>query len=261
MTPGTAPTRRRILAVAGALLLPRAVRRAAGEAPSYCLTFRSAPPDEGQPSLGAFRQGLRALGYSDEDIEIEERYADGHAERLPDLAADLVRLAPEVIVATGPRGGGCQTGDLDDPDCHVGHRRSDWPGLVASLAHPGGNVTGLAISRSNSGEAAGAAQDRNSQRRAHRHPAQPRQPENILQLPRPRDKRPQPCAPNFSPSKPALPTTSTAPSPRWCASTPMPSSSRAIPSSLWQRARSRDSRPATNCRQSIRPANLWRLAA
>jgi hypothetical protein len=47
----------------------------------------------------AFWEGLRALGYDDQELAIESRWADGHLERLPALAAELVRFAPEVIVA------------------------------------------------------------------------------------------------------------------------------------------------------------------
>jgi putative ABC transport system substrate-binding protein len=47
----------------------------------------------------AFRQGLRTLGYGEQDIAIESRWADGRVERLPELVAELVRLGPEVIVA------------------------------------------------------------------------------------------------------------------------------------------------------------------
>src|SRR5271154_3248138 len=46
-----------------------------------------------------FRQTLGALGYGDDKITIESRFADGHADRLPGLAAELVRLSPDVILA------------------------------------------------------------------------------------------------------------------------------------------------------------------
>ena len=73
--------------------------------------------------LQPFRQGLRALGYIEgQNITIEQRYTQGVAGRLPDLATDLVRRQMDVIVLAS------------DP---VGSR------LVASLARPGGNVTGL----------------------------------------------------------------------------------------------------------------------
>lgn len=98
-----------------------------------------------EPTLGAFRQGLRALGYSDDGIALEERYADGHGERLPDLAADLVHLAPDVIVATGPATvHAAKQATATIPIVMVDIADPVGAGFVASLAHPGGNVTGLA---------------------------------------------------------------------------------------------------------------------
>src|SRR5438552_3035473 len=97
MNPGTSPTRRLVLAAAGSLLLPRAA--GAQMAKRRRIAFLLPGSQESSKSyFGPFQEGLRALGYGDEDIAIESRYADGHLERLPDLAAELVHLAPEVIV-------------------------------------------------------------------------------------------------------------------------------------------------------------------
>jgi putative ABC transport system substrate-binding protein len=96
--------------------------------------------------MEAFRQGLRELGYVEgKNIVIEWRYAEGKTERLPDLAAELVRLNVDVIVTGGPavnRFAKEATATIpvilafdNDP---VGN------GFVASLARPGGNITGLA---------------------------------------------------------------------------------------------------------------------
>ena len=98
------------------------------------------------PLVEAFRQGLRDLGYVEgKSIAIEYRWAEGKNERLPDLAADLVRLKVDVIVAAGP-----------GPSLAAKQAASTIPivapalvdpvgsGLVASLARPGGNLTGLA---------------------------------------------------------------------------------------------------------------------
>ena len=93
----------------------------------------------------AFRQGLRELGYVEgKNIVIEWRYAEGKADRLPGLAAELVRLKVEVIVTGGgasTRAAKTATSTIpivmaQDPD-PVGN------GFVASLARPGGNITGL----------------------------------------------------------------------------------------------------------------------
>ena len=93
----------------------------------------------------AFRQGLRELSYVEgKNIVIEWRYAEGKLDRLPSLAAELVRLKVEVIVTGGPastRPAKEATSTIpivmtQDPD-PVGD------GFVASLARPGGNITGL----------------------------------------------------------------------------------------------------------------------
>jgi ABC-type uncharacterized transport system substrate-binding protein len=93
----------------------------------------------------AFRQGLRELGYVEgKNIVIEELWAEGKADRLPVLVAELVRLKVDVIVSAGPtvtravKEANVTTpvvmGFDDDP---VGS------GFVSSLARPGGNITGL----------------------------------------------------------------------------------------------------------------------
>ncbi len=95
--------------------------------------------------LEAFRQGLRDLGYVEgKNVVIEYRYAEGNIDRLPTLLDELVRLKVDVIVASGPsptRAAKKATATIPivmtwdyDP---VGN------GYVASLARPGGNITGL----------------------------------------------------------------------------------------------------------------------
>jgi putative ABC transport system substrate-binding protein len=101
----------------------------------------------GQPYVETFRQGLRALGHSDDDLAIEVRFAEGHVERLPDVAVELVRTAPEVIV-TGSNAA-AQAAKQATPTIPIVMAGSGDPvgaGIIASLAHPGGNVTGLSSS-------------------------------------------------------------------------------------------------------------------
>lgn len=94
---------------------------------------------------GAFRQGLRELSYVEgKNIVIEWRFADGKLDRLPALATELVRLKVDIIVTSG--GAGTRAAKqatsaipivmTNDPD-PVANR------FVASLSHPGGNITGL----------------------------------------------------------------------------------------------------------------------
>jgi putative ABC transport system substrate-binding protein len=95
----------------------------------------------------AFREGLRELGYREgQNLLVEYRSAEGHYERLPDLAAQLVRLNVDVIVATGtPAPNAAKRATSTIPIIITNHSDPVGSGLVASLARPGGNVTGLSI--------------------------------------------------------------------------------------------------------------------
>ena len=95
--------------------------------------------------IGAFIEGMRALGYTEgRDFEMEYRWAEGYLERLPALAQELIRLEPAVIVVANPQAAVAASdatktipivaATLDNP---VGL------GLIKSDARPGGNVTGL----------------------------------------------------------------------------------------------------------------------
>ena len=95
----------------------------------------------------AFRQRLRELGYVEgKNIVIEYRYAEGKRERLPDLAAELVRLKVDVIVTTGP--GAILAAKKASATIPIVFAAATDPvgtGLVSSLARPGGNITGLSL--------------------------------------------------------------------------------------------------------------------
>ena len=103
-------------------------------------------PSTSPARMEAFRQGLRELGWVEgKNIVIEYRYAEGKFDRLPALAAELVRLKVDVIVTAAP-----------PPTCSAKKATVTIPivmafdddpvgsGFVASLARPGGNITGLA---------------------------------------------------------------------------------------------------------------------
>jgi putative ABC transport system substrate-binding protein len=96
-------------------------------------------------SYQAFRLGLRDLGWVEgKNISIEHRYAEGRHDRLPDLAADLVRLKVEVIVTTATSDAlAAQRATKAIPIVMVAAGNPVANGLVESLARPGGNVTGL----------------------------------------------------------------------------------------------------------------------
>jgi putative ABC transport system substrate-binding protein len=108
--------------------------------------YLSVNPASSESARGdAFRQGLRELGYVEpKNIVIEWRYADGKLDRLPALAAELVRLKVEVIVT----GGSGSTRPANEATNTIPIVMTQDPdpvrnGFVASLARPGGNITGL----------------------------------------------------------------------------------------------------------------------
>jgi putative ABC transport system substrate-binding protein len=99
----------------------------------------------------AFTQGLRERGYVEgQNIALERRYGEGRAERMAEIATELVRMKVDVIVAT-----------TDQPISAVKRQTQSIPivmvnstdpvgtGFVASLAHPGGNITGVSMCHRN----------------------------------------------------------------------------------------------------------------
>jgi putative ABC transport system substrate-binding protein len=101
------------------------------------------PAARNAANLDALRKGLRELGYAEgRNLVIEYRSADGRAERFPDLASELVRLKVDLLVTRGTPGAKAAknaTGTIPVVMAAMG----DPLVVVASLAHPGGNVTGL----------------------------------------------------------------------------------------------------------------------
>ncbi len=94
--------------------------------------------------MEAFLEGMRALGYVEgQHLVLEYRAAAGHYERLPALAAELVQRKPEVIVTQGtPAALAAKDATTTIPIVMVGVGDPVGSGLVASLARPGGNITG-----------------------------------------------------------------------------------------------------------------------
>ena len=95
--------------------------------------------------IDAFRQGLRDLGHVEgKTIVIEQMWADGKLDRLPTLAAELVRLQVDVIVSAGPTVTRvCKETNIATPIVMGFDDDPVASGFVASLARPGGNITGL----------------------------------------------------------------------------------------------------------------------
>ena len=100
-----------------------------------------------QPSTDAFRRGLTDLGYVEgKDIVIEQRFADGKGQRLPTLAAELVRLRVDIIVVGGGNASSAaKNATKTIPIVMATAGDPVGSGLVTSLARPSGNITGLTL--------------------------------------------------------------------------------------------------------------------
>jgi putative ABC transport system substrate-binding protein len=107
----------------------------------------AANDQEWQARLAAFRQALAELGWVEgRNITIEFRHADGHPERLPALAAELVRAQLDVIVTNAAQPiDALRAATTTIPIVMASVGDALGAGYVASLAHPGGNVTGLTL--------------------------------------------------------------------------------------------------------------------
>ena len=109
----------------------------------------SATAERDKAMVAAFRNGLQRLGHVvGKTIVIEQRYAAGRYKKLPGLAAQLVALEVDVLVAAGPAAGYAKKSTAGIP---IVMRTADpvGKGLVESLAHPGGNITGLSTFSAN----------------------------------------------------------------------------------------------------------------
>lgn len=109
---------------------------------------------DGGMRLQAFRDGLRELGYVEgKNLQLEVRWGEGKLERLPALAAELVRLKVDVIVAaSSPAVVAARQATRTIPIVMPTSSDPVGDGLVASLAHPGGNITGLSLMAPELGE-------------------------------------------------------------------------------------------------------------
>jgi putative tryptophan/tyrosine transport system substrate-binding protein len=102
-------------------------------------------PEADAPNLGAFRNGLRALGWEEgRDFIIEGRFAEGNFARLPQLAAHLIRQRVDLILTgSNPGALAAKNATATIPIVMVTTGDPVAAGIVSSLARPGGNVTGV----------------------------------------------------------------------------------------------------------------------
>jgi len=139
--------RRRFLltALAGTLVAPLVAEAQHPEKLYRIGVLERTSPAINATNLDSFRQGLHALGYVDgKSYAIEYRTADGHDERFPGLAVELVRLNVDLILTRGtPAALAAKNATTTIPVVILGVGDPVTQGIVASLAHPGGNVTGL----------------------------------------------------------------------------------------------------------------------
>jgi putative ABC transport system substrate-binding protein len=142
-----------MLALIGAIALPAA---SFAQQPRVArLGFLHAASAQGtEAQLQAFRDGMRELGYVEgKNFQLEVRWGEGKLERLPALAAELVQLKVDVIVAaSSPSVAAARKATQTIPIVMPVSSDPVGDGLVASLAHPGGNITGLSMMSPEVGE-------------------------------------------------------------------------------------------------------------
>jgi putative tryptophan/tyrosine transport system substrate-binding protein len=108
--------------------------------------LNSRGPGDDPHLIAAFRQGLKEAGYVEgQSVAIEYRFAEGQYDRLPALAADLVRRRVNVIAANGPASRAAKEATATVPIVFVAGFDPIEAGLVASLSRPGENLTGVSV--------------------------------------------------------------------------------------------------------------------
>jgi putative tryptophan/tyrosine transport system substrate-binding protein len=137
-----------LLALTTGMIGARAVRAQQKAMPVVGYLSQRGPTDSAS-IVAAFRQGLKEGGYVEgENVAIESRFAEGQIDRLPTLASDLVRYGVNVFVATGGTGSVVNARPVVPRTIPIVFAMGGDPvklGIVASLARPGDNITGVAF--------------------------------------------------------------------------------------------------------------------
>src|SRR5437016_7628850 len=138
--------RREFIAMLGAAAAWPLAARAQQAAPALIGVLNGSSAAAAAQDLGAFRAAIQQLGYIEgRNILFEYRFADGNLDRLQELASELVRLDPRIIVSAPlPAHLAARTATTTIPIVMANGADPVGFGLVMSLSHPGGNVTGLA---------------------------------------------------------------------------------------------------------------------
>jgi putative ABC transport system substrate-binding protein len=140
--------RRKLLAAVGGAVAAWPLAARAQQSRKRIGFLGTSSPSLERHLVDAFVESLHELGHVDgENIVIEYRWAEGQDNRLPNLAAELVRLGPDAIVTTGTPGIiAARQATSTIPIVFSSSGNPINAGLVASLARPGGNVTGFTLS-------------------------------------------------------------------------------------------------------------------